>query len=251
MKKRIFSLLLALAMVLSLMPTGVWAADTAIQVDGVDGETGDINESGGVERTGPVLTSSDTNLSGQFYIVQGDVTINGDLTIDGSKIGGLVLCADATLTVTGALIYSGGSWFSIYGQTQPGNSQSTGKLIIENSNGDGAAIRSTASSAPSLNISSGKVEIHGGSSEKLIDGVYLTSTSSVHKATLDGKTAAPTAWQDQSSLSGSTLVLEYCEHIDADTVWIKDSNTQHHWACSVCGFVSSAKELHTVVFPVA
>ena len=250
MKKRIFSLLLALAMVLSLMPTGVWAAETAIQVDGVDGETGDINESGGVERTGPVLTSSDTNLSGQFYIVQGDVTINGDLTVDGSKIGGLALCADATLTVTGALIYSGGSWFSIYGQTQPDNSQSTGKLIIENSNGDGAAIRSTASSAPSLNISSGKVEIYGGKSEKLINGVYLTSTSSVHKVTLDGETASPETL-GSSSLNGKTLVLEYCEHPFDDYVWIKDSNTQHHWACSVCGFVSSAKEQHTVVFPVA
>lgn len=253
MKKRIFSLLLALAMVLSLMPAGVWAADgnVTIKVDGVDKETGDIKKSGGVEQTGPALTSSDTNLSNKFYIVKDNVTINGDLTIDGSQQGGLVLCADATLTVTGALIYSGGSWFSIYGQTQPDNSQSTGKLIIENSNGDGAAIRSTASSAPSLNISSGKVEIYGGKSEKLINGVYLTSTSSVHKVTLDGETASPTAWQDQSSLSGSTLVLEYCEHIDADTVWIKDDDTQHHWACSVCGFVSSAKEQHTVVFPVA
>ena len=252
MKKRIFSLLLALAMVLSLMPAGVWAADgdVTIKVDGVDKETGDINESDGGQQTGPVLTSSDTNLSGQFYIVQGDVTINGDLTVDGSKIGGLALCEGAMLTVTGALIHSGGSWFSIYGQTQPDNSQSTGKLIINNSSGGGAAIRSTASSAPSLNISSGKVEIYGGKSEKLINGVYLTSTSSVHKVTLDGETASPETL-GSSSLNGKTLVLEYCEHPFDDYVWIKDSNTQHHWACSVCGFVSSAKEQHTVVFPVA
>lgn len=250
MKKRIFSLLLALAMVLSLMPAGVWAADTAIQVDVVDEKTGDINESGGVERTGPALTSSDTNLSNKFYIVKDNVTINGDLTIDGSQQGGLILCADATLTVTGALIHSGGSWFSIYGQTQPDNSQSTGKLIINNSSGGGAAIRSTASSAPSLNISSGVLEIHGGKSEKLINGVYLTSTSSVHKVTLDGETASPETL-GSSSLNGKTLVLEYCEHPFDDYVWIKDSNTQHHWACSVCGFVSSAKEQHTVVFPVA
>lgn len=113
MKKRIFSLLLALAMVLSLMPTGVWAADgdVTIKVDGVDKETGDINESDGGQQTGPALTSSDTNLSNKFYIVKDNVTINGDLTIDGSQQGGLILCADATLTVTGALIHSGGSWF--------------------------------------------------------------------------------------------------------------------------------------------
>ena len=252
MKKRLLSLLLAVVLCIGLLPVGALAADgdVTIKVDGVDKETGDINESDGGQRTGPVLTSSDTNLSGQVYIVQGDVTINGDLTVDGSKIGGLVLCADATLTVTGALIYSGGSWFSIYGQTQQGSSQSTGKLIIENSNGDGAAIRSTASSAPSLNISSGKVEIYGGKSEKLINGVYLTSTSSVHKVTLDGETASPETL-GSSSLNGKTLVLEYCEHPFDDYVWIKDSNTQHHWACIVCGFVSSAKDLHSVVLPVA
>ena len=252
MKKRLLSLLLAVVLCIGLLPVGALAADgdVTIKVDGVDKETGDINESDGGQRTGPVLTSSDTNLSGQFYIVQGDVTINGDLTVDGSKIGGLVLCADATLTVTGALIYSGGSWFSIYGQTRQDSSQSTGKLIIENSNGDGAAIRSTASSAPSLNISSGKVEIYGGKSEKLINGVYLTSTSSVHKVTLDGETASPETL-GSSSLNGKTLVLEYCEHPFDDYVWIKDSNTQHHWACIVCGFVSSAKDPHSVVLPVA
>ena len=252
MKKRLLSLLLAVVLCIGLLPVGALAADgdVTIKVDGVDKETGDINESDGGQRTGPVLTSSDTNLSGQFYIVQGDVTINGDLTVDGSKIGGLVLCADATLTVTGALIYSGGSWFSIYGQTRQGSSQSTGKLIIENSNGDGAAIRSTASSAPSLNISSGKVEIYGGKSEKLINGVYLTSTSSVHKVTLDGETASPETL-GSSSLNGKTLVLEYCEHPFDDYVWIKDSNTQHHWACIVCGFVSSAKDPHSIVLPVA
>ena len=252
MKKRLLSLLLAVVLCIGLLPVGALAADgdVTIKVDGVDKETGDINESDGGQRTGPVLTSSDTNLSGQFYIVQGDVTINGDLTVDGSQQGGLVLCADATLTVTGALIYSGGSWFSIYGQTRQDSSQSTGKLIIENSNGDGAAIRSTASSAPSLNISSGKVEIYGGKSEKLINGVYLTSTSSVHKVTLDGETASPETL-GSSSLNGKTLVLEYCEHPFDDYVWIKDSNTQHHWACIVCGFVSSAKDPHSVVLPVA
>ncbi|MDO4372300.1 MAG: S-layer homology domain-containing protein [Clostridia bacterium] len=244
MKKRIFSLLLALAMVLSLMPTGVWAADgnVTIQVDVVDEKTGDINESAGGQRTGPVLTSSDTNLSGQFYIVQGDVTINGDLTVDGSKIGGLVLCADATLTVTGALIYSGGSWFSIYGQTRQGSSQSTGKLIIENSNGDGAAIRSTASSAPSLNISSGELEIHGGSSEKLIDGVYLSSSTKVHKATLDDEkvfSLSSSKW-NEVSLDGSKLVIEYCDHDDA--TYEPVNNTQHEMHCADCGFVGTAKD---------
>ena len=57
--------------------------------------------------------------SSQFYIVQDNVTISGDLTVDGSQAGGLILCAIATLTVNGALIHTGGTKFSIYGQMQP------------------------------------------------------------------------------------------------------------------------------------
>lgn len=77
---------------------------------------------GGGSRNGTVLTASDTDVtlpSGQFYIVQDNVTISDDLTVDGSQAGGLILCANATLTVNGALIHTGGTKFSIYGQTQP------------------------------------------------------------------------------------------------------------------------------------
>ena len=68
------------------------------------------------------LQHSDTDVtlsSGQFYIVQDNVTISGDLTVDSSQAGGLILCAIATLTVNGALIHTGGTKFSIFGQTQP------------------------------------------------------------------------------------------------------------------------------------
>ena len=254
MKKRIFSLLLALAMVLSLMPAGALAADDDVfYLDEIDAN-GKIVTSSTWNRTGPKLASSGSvTLSGQYYIVQNDVTIDGDLTVDGSKEGGLVLCKGATLTVTGALIHTGGSAFFIYGQTAKGNSQSTGKLIIQNSGSTGAAIRAAdGANNPQLSISSGKVTIYGGSSGKLVEGVQLYSTSSVHKATtLGGEAIALEAWKGKTSLSGSSLVLEYCDHIDADTVWIKDDDTQHHWECSTCGFVSSQKEDHSVTFPVS
>ena len=248
MKKRLLSLLLAVVLCIGLLPVGALATDgdVTIKVDGVDKETGDINESDGGQRTGPVLTSSDTNLSGQFYIVQGDVTINGDLTVDGSKIGGLVLCADATLTVTGALIYSGGSWFSIYGQTRQGSSQSTGKLIIENSNGDGAAIRAAAgANNAQLGISSGVLEIHDGGSEKLVDKVYLYSTQKIHKAILDDTSVfslSATEW-NKSSLDGGKLVIEYCEHEhSADQELIKDTTTTHRRHCKACGFTWDSED---------
>ena len=82
-----------------------------VTVDSVDPASGDIEQSSGVNRKGPLLVSSNTDvtLSGQYYIVQNDVTIDGDLTVDGSQIGGLVLCANATLTITGALVHTGGT----------------------------------------------------------------------------------------------------------------------------------------------
>ena len=90
-------------------------------------------------RTGPILTAEMAKqpLSSQFYIVQSDMTINGDLTVDGSQMGGLVLCGGATLTVNGALIHTGGNAFYIYGQTKDG--KGTGKLVINNRIGKDAA----------------------------------------------------------------------------------------------------------------
>ena len=213
--------------------------DETIYPDDVNAD-GNIIASTGFSRNGPLLTASDTNLSGKYYIVKNDVTIYGDLTVDGSKDGGLILCKGATLTVTGALIHTGATSFFIYGQSDKGNN--AGRLIIENSKDDGAAIRSTANNSQ-LCISSGELELHGGKSGKLVDKVRLYSTS-VHKATLDGKVVLPAEWRYKSSISGEKLVIEYCKHDDADTVWIQDNDTQHHWQCKVCGFTSTAQVEH-------
>ena len=116
-------LLMAAVLCLCLLPVGAAAdGDVTVMYDGVDEASGDIKRSGGGSRNGTVLTASDTDVtlpSGQFYIVQDNVTISDDLTVDGSQAGGLILCANATLTVNGALIHTGGTKFSIYGQTQP------------------------------------------------------------------------------------------------------------------------------------
>ena len=106
MKKRVWSLFLALALCLTMMPMAAMAEETGsgnvsaaggeqktIDLDGIDEKDGSIQKSGGVKRTGPTLTASDTTLSGKFYIVQGNITINGDLTVDGSDNGGLLLAA--------------------------------------------------------------------------------------------------------------------------------------------------------------
>ena len=98
MKKRVWSLFLALALCLAMMPQTA-LAETSIKLDGVNAEDGSIKKSDGIARTGPVLTATDTDLCGRYYIVQEDITIDGDLTVDGMKDGGLVLAAGATLTI--------------------------------------------------------------------------------------------------------------------------------------------------------
>ena len=204
--------------------------DVTIYPDDVNAN-GDIIPYTDFSRTGPLLTGTETTLSGQYYVVQGTVTIDGDLTVDGSQDGGLVLCQGAKLTINGALIHTGGKQFYIYGQSN--NGADTGELIINNSNGDGAAIQSTSASAPRLGISSGKVTINGGSSKKLVDNVELYSTKSIHKGILDSEAKLPSEW-GKSSISGGNLVLEYCGHDHA--AYTPSGSTQHIKSCAQCGF---------------
>ena len=214
------------------------ADEVKINPDGADANGGIIKDTS-FDRTGPVLTKNDTTLSGKYYIVQGNITISGDLTVDGSKEGGLVLCQGATLTVEGALIHSGGNGFYIYGQSN--NGANVGELIINNSNGDGAAIRSESRSAPRLGISSGKVTINGGSSKKLVDNVELYSTKPIHEGVLDGEAKSPSEW-GASSISGGELVLDYCEHHNA--VYTPSGDTQQHIkSCKQCGFNTGSSTL--------
>lgn len=208
-----------------------------IYPDVVDANGG-ITAGTSFSRNGPVLTENDKNLSGKYYIVQSDMTINGNLTVDGSKDGGLVLCQGATLTVNGALIHSGGNAFYIYGQSN--NGANVGELIINNSNGDGAAIRSESGSAPRLGISSGKVTINGGSSKKLVDNVELYSTKPIHEGVLDGEAKSPSEW-GASSISGGELVLDYCEHHNA--VYKPFGDAQHIKSCKQCGFNTGSSTL--------
>ena len=186
-------------------------------------------------RNGPIYEGGDGDADftdGQSYVVQGsDVTIHGNLTVGG--IGTLILCQGAKLTVEGALICSGS--YSIYGQSDKGNN--AGRLVIENSKGGGAAIRSSENGAPTLSIYSGEVTINGGNSKTLIDGVKLSSTSHIHQGTLDGTALSPEVW-GADSLKGGTLTLAYCQHEhDADQKLIPDdSGTTHHRHCEACGF---------------
>ena len=199
--------------------------------------------SGDFSRNGLIVKDSNdstTFYGNQYYVVKesSNVTINGDLIIDSCTNNGLILCKGATLTVTGALIHKGGT-FPIYGVSDSG--KNAGRLVIQNSSGSGAAIRSAAADSE-LNINSGELEIYGGNSQKLVEGVKLSSASKIHTAALDKKQVLLAAWSDVSSIKGTSLVLTYCEHsvndqqqyiADADGT---DGGHMHHRYCTACGF---------------
>ena len=212
--------------------------------DSVD-ENGNITQ-GTASLTGPLLTENDKTLSGQYYIVQGNMIIDGNLAVDGSQMGGLVLCAGATLTVNGALIHNGGSSFGIYGTSN--NGADAGELVINNSLDNGAAIRTGSTSTPQLNIYSGEVTINAGNSGKLVEGVELYSTSEIHAATLAAKKVLPAEWRGVSSIKGTSLVLEYCGHAEDDPEYVdyvEVGETQHRWQCKACGFEGGVEACFT------
>ena len=144
MKKRAVSWILTLAFCLSMLPTAALAAqdeneisvqvagDVTIYPDEADANgniiaSNDIANGGtNFKRTGPVYKGSDGDATlegGIFYIVQGNVTIGGNLMIGGDAYGGLVLCKGATLTVKGALIHTGGNAFTFT------DNRTTGKTL--------------------------------------------------------------------------------------------------------------------------
>ncbi len=254
MKKRLFSIILTLALCLSLLPTAALAAEAEngisvqaqnkveISTDDINTEDGSINYGGGIARGDIKLTADEAQkgLSNRYYVVNQSMTIAGNLTVDCDKDGGLVLGDGVTLTIEGALIANGSdnpnisaNKFYIYGQT--GSSGKTGRLVIENSKSVGAAIRSTNQYAPKIGVSSGVLEIHGGTSKKLVEGVKLYSPKPMHKGTLNGTVVSPSEWGN-SSITGTSLVLEYCMH-GGDFTYTPDGDAQHKKTCKQCGFV--------------
>ena len=242
MKKRVLSLLMALALCIGLLPVGAGAlgAEKDYYVDKFDanGEAKDTNI-----RTGLAYGDTDNKDNVSFtdnkvYVIEKSMTFTGNLTIGGE--GGLVLCKGVTLTVEGALIHEGGNKFYIYGKSNDG--ANTGTLVIENNNGDGAAIRSTAGTAPRLGISSGELKVYGGNSNKLVDNVVLYSSQPAHMAIRDKNVLLPSEWSgsQNTSISGSELVIEYCDHSEGYVTYTRYGDTQHYMTCEKCGFNTDA-----------
>lgn len=259
MKKRIFSLLLALAMVLSLMPVGALAATEPAYYDTVKAD-GTIERGGGQMWADLYIeTSSDSVTWGEVsYVIKNDVTINGDLTINArSSFARVLLCDGAKLTINGALKFAQGTRpLYVYGQTVQ-NTGEVGTLVI-NHTGSGAAIQSESTNGSTLSIHGGTLEINSASGDLVknitleVQNSYLgTSSCTVMKATRtdasghseelkhgDWAGLAPA----ETDLKGSKLVIEYCGHRADDATYTHNEGTDTHTeTCTVCGFAQTVE----------
>lgn len=259
MKKRIFSLLLALAMVLSLMPVGALAATEPAYYDTVKAD-GTIERGGGKMWADLYIeTSSDSVTWGEVsYVIKNDVTINGDLTINArSSFARVLLCDGAKLTINGALKFAQGTRpLYVYGQTVQ-NTGEVGTLVI-NHTGSGAAIQSESTNGSTLSIHGGTLEINSASGDLVknitleVQNSYLgTSSCTVMKATRtdasghseelkhgDWAGLAPA----ETDLKGSKLVIEYCGHRADDATYTHNEGTDTHTeTCTVCGFAQTVE----------
>lgn len=70
----------------------------------------------------------------------------------------------------------------------------------------------------------------------LVQGVELCSTSKIHAATLSDNAASYKDWSEQSSLTGTSLVLEYCGHSSDYERYVDNGDGTHHMKCDLCGF---------------
>lgn len=167
MKQRVWSLILALAMVLSLFPAPVWAEEetgtTAKETVRYMYYTYNGSRSSDYEASCAMLSSAagDVVLTEQWYAVKGDVTINGTVTVTDTHQVNLILCDGATLTITGGLKLWGSSTnapapqLTVYGQ-----SGETGKMLVTNSEG-GYALYTDDNATAYIRLRSGTLTATG------------------------------------------------------------------------------------------
>ena len=246
-KTRLIALLLAVVLCVGLLPVSASAAGASVDwVDCVDEETGGLDKNY-IKRTGEYAEEiqGSADWTQKVYIVKADstVTIHGDLTVGCNTT--IILCDNSRLIVTGSLNLKSDGY--IYGQTSTHKAEDAGTLIVQNSINAGAAVRNAGSSA--LNIYGGSMELHGGTGKQITDGkAALHSNSKITKGTLDGEALTLDKWDGVQALTGSKLVLKYCEHDNEDTEYVHDEGANtHHRHCDACGLDYGSEACNFIV----
>lgn len=170
MKKRLFALLLALVMALGL--TVIASAEETVTYMDADGKLQTKTD-----RVAISSSDSSTSFGAGWYVINGNVTINGDLGMTGDVH--LILTDGCSLTVNGTLNVSGqGAGLTIYGQ-----SRGTGSLVATGADTD---MESSGIKAQKLTINGGTVTGKGGNGCAFSCGIYSVTDLTINGGTVTG-----------------------------------------------------------------
>ena len=184
------------------------------------------------------IVTADTRTIAGWWIVQGNVTINGDLHMGSAADGAgyLILADGATLTVNGS-VYVDVNGCRIYAASE--NYENWGSLIIK-ADGDKAALTGNEGGS-GLSIFSGRLEAYSASGKGSVN-VGLSNNMGYIKATADNNKLAYEEWVGNLGLSFTNLVLEYCDHCHEDDEdesyfqYVSDGAGSHRKTCKRCGY---------------
>ena len=254
MKKRVLSMVMALALCLTLLPAPVRAEETENNV-AVQANTANVaevtingnttvalrpaNEYAYIDKDGNLatqancteITADTTTLTDGWCVVKEDVTISGDLLVTGPKYVHLILCDGKTLTVTGSVRLQNANYsLCIYGQREH-----TGTLKTGSAESTVPAIAADATGGRSyLYIYGGTVTVQAKEGTPSIgetknsDGLSFKTGSEMKTVPTDSLYTYM-YWYDDSGVS---LTITKCK----DHVWeYTDYGEQRHTAsCTLC-----------------
>ena len=215
-----------------------------IEFGAVNEKTGEI-EPKSFQRTGcKTVDESTTVLAGaDYYVLNGNVTLSS-LTVQGgltSNAPSLFLGKNTTLTIDGSLIFQSGIQLFVYGPAD-----GSGKIIINNTSADAAAIRAEgASNGSYLAVYSGELEITS-ESGRITEGVsLLNGSNNFHymEYEIDGKSIGYEENRNmlqKDTIVGKYLTLAPCDHKDEYVTYVSSDSTHHEMKCAQCGFVGTA-----------
>ena len=277
MKKRLASIALALTLSIGMMPTAAWAEDDGISVQNnamVAAEENEISkdwitftDSNGVAQRVTRSTKADHIITAGnpksvwvdngYYFVEGNVTINGDVTVDNSVY--LCLCDNATLTINGSVkINSAKGGLRIMGQSTEDNA---GRMIVNNPDGNAFERLSGSYGTALITMYSGILEATG-KEHALGENVYLRKTSTTNSTPIlcvaDGQKVRATAskthsnepyWIQNDDFSPKSFTLQWCNHENEEWEYVQVDEQNHYKVREWCNWRDGGEngvESHTL-----
>ena len=190
------------------------------------------------------IDENTTTLNEGFYVVKGNVTINGDVTAASDNVS-IILCDDSNLTINGSLLLpktATGREVKIYGQKD-----SSGSMTVTSS--DDFAIKYSGEN-PRVDVA--WVNVYGGSltatgSDKATNSdVWLYAVPNMMMKCTDLIKNEPVAKNDLMHIGENTTSFRFERCVEHEWEYTNDSeNTDSHYkTCSLCSFYGG-EEAHS------